>query len=304
MTDFGPCLSSELYDATDAEADELDSLAADGLGRRIDRLDVGTGVSTSAGAGFARSPFSQASFSQSDAGRLNALTRALSTEDMLRAIFRDSLLGKAAIVSSFGAESVVLLHLIARFAAIPVLFLDTGKHFPETLAYRDTINERLKLTIITLTPDAEQLAAKDATGLRWSYDPDGCCAIRKVAPLEKALAAFDTAITGRKGFQSRTRAQLSRFAHGGESGRMQFNPLADWTHEEITAYFAKHDLPRHPLEAQGYPSIGCLPCTSKVRLGEDPRAGRWRGWDKTECGIHNANLPQSADDDGANDPVF
>ena len=151
-------------------------------------------------------------------------------------------------------------------------------------------------------PDADDLAKKDATELRWSYDPDGCCEIRKVKPLEKALADFDTSITGRKGFQAATRTGLPRFELDGTTGRLKFNPLANWTREDLDAYFAAHDLPRHPLEAQGYPSIGCSPCTSKVRPGEDPRSGRWRGWDKTECGIHDAVSPIG--EDPANDPAF
>ena len=178
----------------------------------------------------------------------------------------------------------------------------TGKHFPETLAYRDTLAAQLGLNIVNLTPDADDLAAKDSTELRWSYDPDGCCEIRKVKPLEKAMAGFDASITGRKGFQSSTRQGLPRFELDGSTGRLKFNPLANWTRADLDAYFEAHDLPRHPLEAEGYPSIGCSPCTSKVLPGEDPRSGRWRGWDKTECGIHEAVSPIG--DDPANDPAF
>ena len=181
--------------------------------------------------------------------------------------------------------------------------IGTGKHFPETLAYRDELAAKLGLNLITVTPDPDELAAKDATELRWSYDPDGCCEIRKVKPLEKALADFDTSITGRKGFQASTRAGLPRFELDGTAGRLKFNPLANWSRADLDAYFAAHDLPRHPLESQGYPSIGCSPCTSKVKPGEDPRAGRWRGWDKTECGIHSEVTP-IIDDDPANDPAF
>ncbi|MGL4542841.1 MAG: phosphoadenylyl-sulfate reductase, partial [Polymorphobacter sp.] len=136
-------------------------------------------------------------------------------------------------------------------------------------------------------PDPRLLAANDATSLRWSYDPDGCCDIRKVEPLRRALAGFDAWISGRKGFQA-GRASLPKFeldaSDGG--GRLKINPLADWDKAAIDAHFQAAELPPHPLEAQGYPSVGCVPCTSKVQPGEDPRAGRWRGWDKTECGIH------------------
>jgi phosphoadenosine phosphosulfate reductase len=228
-------------------------------------------------------------FTQADAVRLNNLFRSSSTQEMLEAVIRDGLAGDLAVVSSFGAESAVLLHLVASVdPAVPVLFLDTGKHFAETLAYRDLLVERLGLNLVVLTPDMADLAARDATGLRWSYDPDGCCEIRKVKPLEKALMRFDASFTGRKAFQARTRANLPRFEVDTSDalGRLKINPLIDWDASHIEGYFIQHDLPRHPLIAQGYPSIGCSPCTSQVLPGEDPRSGRWKGWDKTECGIH------------------
>jgi phosphoadenosine phosphosulfate reductase len=228
-------------------------------------------------------------FTEHDAVRLNRMFRGASTQEMLEAVIRDQLAGDLAVVSSFGAESAVLLHLVAAVdPGVPVLFLDTGKHFPETLAYRDLLVERLGLNLLVLTPDAADLAAKDATGLRWSYDPDGCCEIRKVKPLEKALAGYDASLTGRKAFQAATRANLPRFEvdTSDAQGRLKINPLIDWSAEAINAYFIQADLPRHPLIAQGYPSIGCSPCTSQVLPGEDPRSGRWKGWDKTECGIH------------------
>ena len=242
-------------------------------------------------------------FTQTQVDALNKRFEGVSTANMVKLVLTDKLLGKVALVSSFGAESAVLLHLVASTAPeTPVLFLETGKHFPETLTYRDALTEKLGLNLVNITPDAETLAKRDETGLRWSYDPDGCCEIRKVKPLEKALADFDTSITGRKGFQSSTRQGLARFELDGTTGRLKFNPLANWTREELDAYFEAHDLPRHPLEAEGYPSIGCSPCTSKVKPGEDPRSGRWRGWDKTECGIHTEVSPLG--DDPANDPAF
>ncbi len=241
-------------------------------------------------------------YSESDAIRLNNMFRGRDTVEMLEAVLKDQMLGDVAVVSSFGAEAVVLLHLISRIDPnVPVLFLETGKHFPETLAYRDQLTALLGLKDVrSLTPDTEEIAKRDETGLRWSYDPDGCCEIRKVKPLANALAGFDAQISGRKAFQSSTRAALPRFEI--EEGRLKMNPLADWDKARIDAYFAAHDLPRHPLEAQGYLSIGCAPCTSVVKPGEDPRAGRWRGWDKTECGIHTPVTP--LDDNGANDPAF
>ena len=163
--------------------------------RTVDRIDTGP------------------RFREADAVRLNRLFHGNDTIEMLTSVLRDGLAGDVAVVSSFGAESAVLLHLVSRIdPAIPVLFLETGKHFPETLAYRDTLVARLGLTDLrNLTSDPAELAAKDESGLRWSYDPDGCCDIRKVAPLAMAVASFDATITGRKGFQSSTRANLPRF---------------------------------------------------------------------------------------------
>lgn len=244
-----------------------------GIARVVDRLDTAP------------------RFAAADAIRLNQTYRAAETTAMLEAVLKDGVAGRVAVVSSFGAESAVLLHLVAQVAPdTPVLFLDTGKHFPETLAYRDELVARLGLTNLqVLTPDEEELAARDESGLRWSYDPDGCCEIRKVRPLAAALAGFDASLTGRKAFQASTRANLPRFEldHSDALGRLKINPLIAWTAEDLAAYIAEHDLPPHPLVEAGYPSIGCSPCTSKVAPGEDPRSGRWKGWDKTECGIHS-----------------
>ena len=253
--------------------------------RTIDRLDTGP------------------RFTAADVAALNARFAGVATRDMLAAVLREGLAGRIAAVSSFGAESAVLLHLIASVdPSVPVLFLETGKHFPETLAYRDELAARLGLTDLrSLTPDAELLAARDATGLRWSYDPDGCCEIRKVQPLARALAGFDASFTGRKGFQSATRAGLPTFEldTSDAAGRLKVNPLADWSSDQIASYFAASGLPAHSLVAQGYPSIGCSPCTTRVEQGEDPRSGRWKGWDKTECGIHvdgaDSELPPGYD---------
>ncbi|APR52312.1 phosphoadenylyl-sulfate reductase [Sphingomonas koreensis] len=239
------------------------------VARQIDRIDTAP------------------AFTERDALRLNNLFRGVPTVEMLRTVLAEQMAGDIAIVSSFGAESAVLLHLVASIdPSVPVIFLDTGKHFPETLAYRDQLATRLGLTNLRIvTPDAEVIAKKDETGLRWSYDPDGCCEIRKVIPLEKAMAGFDASITGRKAFQASTRNALPRFEVDA-AGKLKVNPLADWTKADLDAYFVEHDLPAHPLVAEGYLSIGCAPCTSKVKPGEDARSGRWAGWDKTECGIH------------------
>lgn len=243
-------------------------------------------------------------FTQADADALNARFAGVDTPTMLKTVFAEGLLGHVAVVSSFGTESAVLLHLIAEAdKSVPVIFVDTLKMFPETLAYRDTLVERLGFTDSqTVTPDPAVLEKKDATGLRWSFDPDGCCEIRKVEPLARAKDGLDSWISGRKAFQSHTRANLPRFEI--EDGRIKLNPLGDWDKAALDAYFEAHDLPRHPLEAQGYLSVGCEPCTSKVLPGEDPRAGRWRGWDKVECGIHTDSTPKGDPDDPANLPVF
>ncbi len=236
-------------------------------------------------------------FTQADADRLNARYAGVDTGVMLGELLTGELFGRVAAVSSFGSESAVLLHMVAAVDRdVPVIFTNTQKMFGETLAYRDALSEQLGFTDLRVyRPDPRLLADKDKTGLRWSYDPDGCCAIRKVEPLRRALAPFDAWISGRKGFQSATRTAVPLFEI--DEGRLKLNPLAGWAKPRLDAYFEANALPRHPLEAEGYPSIGCAPCTSKVLPGEDPRAGRWRGWDKVECGIH---VPA----DGADQPSF
>ncbi|PTQ09897.1 phosphoadenylyl-sulfate reductase [Sphingomonas oleivorans] len=234
-------------------------------------------------------------FGPEDAAALEARFAGVGASEMLRELLTGELGGHTALVSSFGTESAVLLHLVTSIdKAVPVIFVNTQKMFGETLAYRDELAERLGvLDLRVYRPDPRVLAAKDQTGLRWSYDPDGCCEIRKVEPLARALSGFDAWISGRKGFQSGTRKALPRFEI--EDGRLKINPLADWSKADLDAYFAEHELPRHPLEARGYLSIGCAPCTSVVKPGEDPRAGRWRGWDKVECGIHSV-IPGPGDE--------
>lgn len=212
---------------------------------------------------------------------------------VLRAVLRYLAPGRVAVVSSFGAEAAVLLHLVASIdRATPVLFVDTGRHFPETLAYRDRLADHLGLADVrSVGPERSEVAWLDADAGRANWDPDGCCAFRKVAPLQRALAGFDAWISGRKGFQAGTRRGLPVFE--ADAPYLKINPLADWNAEALAAYAARHDLPAHPLVAQGYPSIGCAPCTARVAPGEDPRAGRWRGFAKTECGIHRPVSPAS-----------
>lgn len=209
----------------------------------------------------------------------------------LREEFRDGL----AVVSSFGSESAVLLHMVAEVdASIPVLFLNTGKLFGETLRYRDRLQEVLGLTDLrAIGPHPEDLKRLDPDGTLWSRDPDKCCAMRKVWPLQRALEPFEAQITGRKRFQTRARANLETLEI--VDGRFKINPLVSWDREALEAYRLDHNLPAHPLVADGYLSIGCMPCTDRVKDGGDYRSGRWAGSEKEECGIHE---PLMTDGDG------
>ena len=194
--------------------------------------------------------------------------------------------GKTAVVSSFGAESAVLLKLVADIDPnTPILFLNTGKLFGETLRYRDRLQDALGLgDVRSLAPSLEARQNNDPEGTLWSRDTDACCNFRKTVPLQKALAPFAAQVTGRKRFQTRERADMQPVEYF--EGRLRFNPLWQWTHHDLEAYLEAHNLPRHPLVEDGYPSIGCMPCTRRVQAGEDYRAGRWSGLDKDECGIH------------------
>lgn len=196
--------------------------------------------------------------------------------------------GRIALTSSFGAESAVLLHLTSRVAPnVPVLFLDTGKLFPETIAYRETLIGRLGLTTVRIvSPKLSKLKEDDPSGYLWSVDPNRCCEIRKVEPLAEALAEFSAWISGRKRFQGGTRSDLPVFERDGR--HVKINPLANWSEADLENYLTEHNLPRHPLVERGYRSIGCTHCTTPTKPGEDARAGRWRNAGKTECGIHRA----------------
>lgn len=218
---------------------------------------------------------------------LSVAFEALSAPDRIRRALDAHAPGKVALVSSFGADSVALIHLVAAAdPATPVLFIDTEMLFPETLDYQAGVARDLGLTDLRIiTPASRELAAFDSLGDLHEANPDRCCHLRKVRPLRRALKGFDGWISGRKRHQNGARAGLA-FVETDEEGRRKFNPLADWSAEDARAYARRHGLPPHPLVARGYPSIGCAPCTSPVAPGEDPRAGRWRGAAKTECGIH------------------
>jgi phosphoadenosine phosphosulfate reductase len=198
--------------------------------------------------------------------------------------------GKLCVVSSFGTEAAALLAYVAEVdPTIPVVFLDTGWLFEETLAYRDDIASRLGLTDVrSIQPDPAALAAQDADKDLWFSDPDACCRIRKVEPLARALGGFDAWLNGRKRYHGGARAAIPVVERDG--ARLKFNPLANADREEVEGVYERLGLPRHPMAAKGFASVGCMPCTSRTQIGEDVRAGRWRGQGKTECGIHTMAL--------------
>lgn len=195
---------------------------------------------------------------------------------------------RIAFATGFGAEGCVLLDMIGRYRLpIDVFTLDTGLLFPETydLWRRIEARYRLRIRAVRSELDLHQQAALHGDRL-WERDPDACCAMRKLAPLRAALEGRDAWVTAIRRDQTSDRATVRVLERDARFGLVKVNPLAAWTHEQVWAYVRVHDVPVSPLHAQGYPSIGCIPCTSPVRPGEDPRAGRWRGRTKTECGLH------------------
>lgn len=212
--------------------------------------------------------------------------------DLLRPLIETEFKGEFALVSSFGTESAVLLHLVAEIdKSLPILFVNTRKLFGETLRYKRTLVDLLGLTDVReLSPSREAENAHDKDGILWRADNSACCDFRKVRVLEDGLKPFTAWITGRKRYQATTRIELPLFEAA--DGRIKVNPLAGWNREDMETYLDRNGLPRHPLEEDGYLSIGCMPCTDRVAPGEDIRAGRWRGQEKTECGIH-LPLPSS-----------
>ena len=222
-----------------------------------------------------------------DLAPLNARYEAMTAQEILRHAIHEQFVDRITIVSSFGAESVILLHMISQIEpSLPVIMLNTGKLFGETLRYRDRLQDKLKLTDVrTNFPHPDDLLADDPKGSLWQRDTDACCDLRKVRPQARAVAPFDALITGRKRFQTGTRATMDIIERDTD-GRFKLNPLANWQLDELKAYIEQHDLPRHPLVKDGYLSIGCMPCTNKVAKGEDYRSGRWADSDKDECGIH------------------
>lgn len=228
---------------------------------------------------------SQVIVSDKIVNRLNRKYAEKSTQELISDVLHSAQFGRSALVSSFGTESAVLLHMVAQADPdTPVLFIDTGMLFQETLEYKDQLVETLGLTnVITLTPDI----AEKEKGLADATNIASCCHIRKVAPLEKALINYDSWLSGRKSHQNEHRSNLPLFEASGH--QIKINPLAGWRKTDLEEYMNTHQLPKHPLEEKGYASVGCAPCTTPVNAGESSRSGRWRGQDKTECGIHFIN---------------
>ena len=229
------------------------------------------------------------------ASALNLRFANARAEDIIAYSVKEGFTGNIGAVSSFGADSAVLLNLIADVDAnTPILFLDTGKHFEETLTYRDQLAEFLHLTDLrNIEPLPSTLATDDPQGELHKSSTDACCAIRKVEPMARAVVPFGAWFTGRKRFQASTRAALPFFEAVGN--RIRINPLAGWSGDDIAAYQESHALPEHPLIPYGYYSIGCAPCT-EPSSADDQRGGRWKGQGKVECGIHLSGLDASLTD--------
>jgi len=199
-------------------------------------------------------------------------------------------------VATFGARfcitssmaDAVLSHLASRVApGIDVLFLDTGYHFAETIGTRDAVAATLPANVVTLTP-RQTVQQQDATygPDLFARDPDLCCRLRKVEPLERALADYDAWATGLRRAETHDRVIAPVVGWDEAKQKVKVSPLARWTDEDVDRYVTEHDVLINPLQLDGYPSIGCWPCTRRVAPGEDPRSGRWAGTAKTECGIH------------------
>ncbi|GAB5446598.1 phosphoadenylyl-sulfate reductase [Gymnodinialimonas sp.] len=214
------------------------------------------------------------------------LHRKSDAKTVLAHALDDLAIGPLAMVSSFGADSVVLLHMLSEIApATPVLFVDSEMLFDATLTYQREVAAHLGLSDVrVIKPAREALLERDVDGILHHFDPDACCALRKTEPLERALEGFGGWVTGRKRTHGGARKSLPLFEKSGQ--RIKINPLAAWTPSMVSDYITQHDLPRHPMVAQGFPSIGCQPCTTPAKADEEPRAGRWRGMAKSECGIH------------------
>jgi len=224
--------------------------------------------------------------SQGQVDALNDKYKGATPQQLIRGLLEDDFPGQVSLVSSFGTESAVLLHMAGQVDPdIDVVFVNTGKLFGETIKYKNKLIDTIGLrNVRTIMPKPALLDQNDPTGVLWSQSTDRCCYTRKVEPMQRALKDVNIWISGRKGFHGGDRTNLPLFEL--IEGRIKVNPLAGWQKSNLDHYFQAYALPKHPLEADGYLSVGCMPCTSPVSEGEDIRAGRWRGTDKTECGIH------------------
>ena len=228
-----------------------------------------------------------------EATKMLVRTAELSAVEFLTTILRDEFKDEICVVSSFGAESAVLLHMVAQIdPTTPVIFLNTGKLFGETLCFRDRLQTLLGLTDVrSIGPHPTDLSEKDRNENLWQKNNDLCCHIRKFLPQQRALKGFKAVLTGRKRFQTTQRSSMQRIEIDDEAAaRLRVNPLADFTLEDLRAYLETHNLPKHPLVKDGYLSIGCMPCTDKVKEGNDYRSGRWSEQDKEECGMHGTEF--------------
>ena len=238
-------------------------------------------------------PLSKASAAAERAADLEDRFGHLEAHEIIERAVTDWFAGDIAAVSSFGADSAVLLKLIADVDPnIPIAFLDTGKHFGETLQYRDQLAADLGLANLRIIhPLDDRLAGEDPNGLLHQRDTTACCDIRKVEPMIRAVKPYGAWFTGRKRHQASTRSAMPVFEAVGE--RIRINPMAEWTTEDLAAFMRANELRENPLVAYGYLSIGCFPCTQPVEAGGDARSGRWAGSAKTECGIHLSGLETS-----------
>jgi phosphoadenosine phosphosulfate reductase len=217
------------------------------------------------------------------------LDRQLAGWDVPRILrwVRETFGARAALSSSFQAQSLPLLHLVATHAPdLTVLFLDTGFHFADTLALRDRLASEWGLRVRTIGAAHVLEGRRESCEGLYRTDPDRCCYVHKVEPMDAAMAGFDAWISGVRRDQTRERASLRLVEPGVRPGTLRIHPLAAWTRDDVEAYAAQHALPRHPLEAQGYRSIGCEPCTRPPADPGDDRSGRWAGREKKECGLH------------------
>lgn len=211
---------------------------------------------------------------------------SLDGRELIEALAVKELPGRVALVSSFGTEAAVLLHKVSTIDKnLPVIFIDTGKLFEKTYQYRDQLVDLLGLTNVqTIKPSVLDIDREDKEGNLYKINPDTCCHIRKVKPLDKALEGYYGWISGRKRFHGGMRTNLPTIEIS--DGRIKINPLAMWPMKKIHDYYKEHNLPLHPLQEDGYLSVGCETCTAKPIAGQDSRSGRWAGQGKTECGIH------------------